>query len=55
MHKARHSAGQRVLNKTGNLKAAQQLLGHASIQTTGDVYTEWGIEQLAETMAEIAD
>jgi integrase len=34
MHKARHTAGQRVLDKTGNLKAVQRLLGHASIQTT---------------------
>ncbi len=31
MHKARHTAGQRVLDATGNLKAAQKLLGHASI------------------------
>ena len=28
MHKARHSAGQRVLDHTGNLKAVQKLLGH---------------------------
>ena len=52
MHKARHTAGQRVLDKTGNLKAVQKLLGHASIQTTGDIYTDWDIEQLAETMLE---
>jgi site-specific recombinase XerC len=37
MHKARHSAGERVLEKTGNLKAVQKLLGHSSIQTTGDI------------------
>jgi hypothetical protein len=36
MHKARHTAGQRVLDATGNLKATQKLLGRASIQTTGD-------------------
>jgi integrase len=34
MHKGRHTAGQRVLDATGNLKAVQKLLGHASIQTT---------------------
>jgi len=34
MQKARHTAGQRVLDATGNLKAVQKLLGHASIQTT---------------------
>jgi integrase len=50
MHKARHSAGQRVLDRTGNLKAVQKLLGHASISTTADIYVDWDIEQLAETM-----
>jgi site-specific recombinase XerC len=54
MHKARHTAGQRVLDATGgNLKAAQKLLGHASIQTTGDIYTDWDLDQLAVTMAEV--
>jgi integrase len=53
MHKARHTAGQRVLDKTGNLKAVQKLLGHSSIQTTGDVYADWDIEQLAGTMADV--
>jgi integrase len=55
MHKARHTAGQRVLDATGNLKAAQKLLGHASISTTGDIYTDWDIDQLAETMREVVD
>ncbi len=53
MHKARHSAGQRVLDRTGNLKAVQKLLGHASIQTTGDVYADWDIDQLARTMLDM--
>jgi hypothetical protein len=48
--KARHTAGQRVLDATGNLKATQKLLGHASIATTGDAYADWDIDQLAETM-----
>ena len=30
MHMARHTAGQNVLDKTGNLKAVQKLLGHSS-------------------------
>jgi integrase len=51
MHKARHTAGQRVLDGTrGNLKAVQKLLGHSSISTTGDIYTDWDIDQLAETL-----
>jgi integrase/recombinase XerC len=53
MHKARHTAGQRVLDATGNLKAVQMLLGHSSIQTTGDVYADWDIDQLAATMADV--
>jgi site-specific recombinase XerC len=53
MHKARHTAGQRVLDATGNLKAVQKLLGHSSIQTTGDVYADWDLEQLAATMERV--
>jgi integrase/recombinase XerC len=53
MHKARHTAGQRVLDATGNLKAVQKLLGHSSIQTTGDVYADWDLDQLAATMADV--
>jgi site-specific recombinase XerC len=30
-------------------KAVQKLLGHSSISTTGDIYTDWDIDQLAET------
>lgn len=53
MHKARHTAGQRVLDATGNLKAVQKLLGHASMLTTADVYLDWDVEQLAQTLAEM--
>jgi site-specific recombinase XerC len=53
MHTARHTAGQRVLDRTGNLKAVQKLLGHASIQTTGDVYADWDIDQLGATLADV--
>ena len=55
MHKARRTAGQRVLDITGNLKAVQKLLGHASIQTTADIYTDWDLEQLAETLREVVE
>lgn len=50
LHKARHSAGQRVLDRTGNLKAAQAMLCHATIGTTGDIYVGWDLRQQAETM-----
>lgn len=55
MHKARHTAGQRVLDATGNLKAVQKLLGHSSIQTTGDIYADWDIDQLARTLADVLE
>ena len=55
MHKARHTAGQRILDRTGNLKAVQKFLGHASIQTTADIYTDWDIDQLADTLLEVLD
>ena len=42
-----------MLDATGNLKAVQKLLGHASIQTTGDIYADWDIDQLAATMADV--
>lgn len=50
MHKARHSAGQRILDATGNLKAAQRHLGHSDIATTGNTYTDWDADQMAETL-----
>lgn len=49
MHKARHTAGQRWLDAGENPKAVQRLLGHANIQTTLDVYTDWDAEQLADS------
>ena len=56
MHKGRHTAGQRVLDRTnGNLKAVQKLLGHADISTTGNIYTDWDIDQLAETLKQVLD
>ena len=51
MHKARHTAGQRVLDATGDLKLVQKLLGHESIKTTGDIYVDY---DLAEWGAKLA-
>jgi site-specific recombinase XerC len=44
-----------LLDATGNLKAVQKLLGHASIQTTGDIYTDWDDEQLAPLLEAVED
>jgi site-specific recombinase XerC len=37
----------------GNLKAVQKLLGHTSISATGDIYTDWDIDQLTDTLREM--
>jgi site-specific recombinase XerC len=50
MHRSRYTAGQRVLDATGNLKAVQALLGHASISTTADTYTDWDVRQLESSL-----
>ncbi len=50
MHRSRYTAGQRILDATGNLKAAQALLGHASISTTADTYTDWDVERLESSL-----
>lgn len=52
MHRTRYTAGQRVLDATGNLKAVQKLLGHASISTTADTYTDWDVQQLEASLIE---
>jgi integrase len=54
MHKARHTACQRVLDATGgNPKAVQKVLRHSSIHTMADIYTDWDIDQLTKTFADI--
>jgi hypothetical protein len=45
-----------VLDKTrGNIMAVKTLLGHSSISTTADIYTDWNIDQLADTLREVLD
>jgi integrase len=51
MHGARHTSIQRVLERTGNLRAAQTLAGHATVSTT-ELYTDWN-DQLEQTMREV--
>jgi len=50
MHRTRYTAGQRVLDATGNLEAVQALLGHASISTTADTYTDWDVQRLESSL-----
>ena len=39
-----------MLDATGNLKAVQALLGHSSISTTADTYTNWDVQQLESSL-----
>lgn len=50
MHKARHSAGQAMLDATGNIKAVQKMLGHTDPSTTMRSYVDWDDGQLAESL-----
>jgi integrase len=51
-HIFRHAAGSIVHAKTGDLKLAQKLLGHARISTTSDIYTHVP-DEVAKTATEI--
>lgn len=50
MHGARHTAAQRILDTTGNLKAAQVALGHSSLSTTSDHYVDQNDQQRLDAM-----
>ncbi len=45
-HAARHTRATRLIRRTGDLKAAQELLGHAQITTTGTYYAHALIEDV---------
>lgn len=50
MHSARHTAAQRMLEATGNVKSVQALLCHANIAVT-DAYIGWDSEKLENDLA----
>jgi integrase len=52
LHAFRHSAASFINSETGNLKLAQKLLGHATIDMTANVYTHTDAE--AERTAALA-
>ncbi len=55
LHEARHTAITEVVRDTGNLKLAQMLAGHASIQTTADIYAHLDLADLAEALQIVAE
>jgi len=52
-HLFRHTLAQGVLNLTGNLKVAQEILGHAHISTTADIYTRVDPVSLVTALAAV--
>jgi integrase len=61
LHMLRHTAGSLVFNSTGNMKAAQEQLGHSNMQTTANIYIHTDSAQkqlsanvLAEPLADFA-
>ena len=49
-HDTRHTAATRLLRRTGNLKLAQQLLGHADIKTTAKFYAHVMVDDLRRAL-----
>jgi integrase len=52
-HLFRHTLAQGVLDLTGNLKVAQEILGHANISTTADIYTRVDPVSLVTALAAV--
>jgi integrase len=58
MHDARHTAITDFLRATGNLKLAQQLARHRTIQTTADIYghlDDVDLERALEGLGSLSD
>jgi integrase len=52
-HDLRHTAATRILRKTGNMKIAQELLGHSDIRTTGK-YAHALVDDVRNAMEEVS-
>lgn len=52
MHTARHTAAQRMLERTGNAKNSQKLLGHTNSATT-ETYLGWDESQLEAALKKV--
>lgn len=53
-HDARHTAATRLVARTGNLKLAQRMLGHADITTTAK-YAHASMDDLASAMISVSE
>lgn len=52
-HMFRHTVAQAVLETTGNLKVAQELLGHAQVTTTADLYMHVDERTLVDALSAV--
>lgn len=55
MHRGRHTVASDIVRRTGNLTAAQELLGHADISTTRDAYASFDTEDLRRVLTSMRD
>lgn len=55
MHRGRHTVASNIIRKTGSMRAAQDVLGHAEIGTTMEFYADWNIADTAAVMAQLED
>ena len=53
MHRGRHTVATDILRSTGNIVAAQKMLGHASIETTIRSYAQFDDSDLARVLREM--
>jgi len=51
MHRGRHTVATDILRQTGNIVAAQRLLGHLDVKTTVDAYAQFDAADLARVLA----
>jgi integrase/recombinase XerD len=52
-HMFRHTLAQGVLDTTGNLKVAQEILGHAHLSTTADLYMHLDHSAMVDVLATV--
>lgn len=55
MHRGRHTVATDILRQTGNIVAAQKMLGHSSIETTIRSYAQFDDSDLARVLLEMRE
>jgi site-specific recombinase XerC len=55
MHRGRHTVASDILRRSGNIVAAQQMLGHADIKTTVESYAQFDDADLEAVLRQLAE